>query len=35
MQGFTDFSNKNISGKGAEDYYNNFNMDEFSTLSNT
>jgi hypothetical protein len=38
MQGFSDFSNnaqgRNIPGKGAEDYYNNFNIDEISPLSN-
>jgi hypothetical protein len=34
MQGFNIFSNKNNIGKNAEDYYSNFNMDEFSFISN-
>ena len=39
MQGFSDFSSnnnygKNNPGKGAEDYYNNFSLDEISPFSN-
>lgn len=41
MQGFSDYSNYAFGGKNlpgakvsAEDYYNNFSMDEISTISN-
>lgn len=41
MQGFSDYSNYTLGGKNlptgkvsAEDYYNNFSMDEISSISN-